>query len=45
MGWQEASVLIAVSAGATVVAVFSSFDPLAVYTGVLAWGARGVLSK
>lgn len=45
MSWQEATVLSVVGAGATVVAVFGSFDPLAVYVGILGWGARGVVGR
>jgi hypothetical protein len=42
MSWPEALVLAVVAAGATVANVVSGFDALPVYTGVLAWGARGV---
>jgi hypothetical protein len=42
MSWAEAMVLVAVAAGATVANAVSGFDPLAVYVGVLGWGARGV---
>lgn len=41
----EAIVLSVVSVCATAAAVFASLDPLPVYTGVLAWGARGSLGR
>lgn len=44
MTWQEAAVLVTVSVGATVANIASGFDPLAVYTGIVAWGARSVLA-
>ncbi len=39
MKWPEAAVLIVAAAGASVVAVTTAFDPLPVYTAVVAWGA------
>ncbi len=41
----EAVVLSVVSVVASAVAIFGSFDPLPVYTGVLAWGARGSVGR
>jgi hypothetical protein len=39
VSWQEVTVLGLVTLGATAAAIVGSFDPLAVYTGVLGWGA------
>jgi hypothetical protein len=44
MKWPEAVVLVAVAAGATVVAAIASFDPAPIYTGVLAWGASRTIT-
>jgi hypothetical protein len=41
----EAAVLSVVSIAASAVAIATGFDPLPVYTGVLAWGARGSVGR
>lgn len=40
MSWQETTVLAVVTVSATVAAAATGFDPLAIYVGVLGWGAR-----
>jgi hypothetical protein len=40
MSWQEVTILSVVAIGATVASVAGSFDPLAVFVGVLGWGGR-----
>jgi hypothetical protein len=45
VSWQEATVLSVVAAGATIAAALTSFDPLAVYVGVLGWGGRSATGE
>jgi hypothetical protein len=46
MRWSEASLLVAIAVCATVAAIFAGFDQLlAVYTGVLGWGASRTVTK
>jgi hypothetical protein len=45
MSAPEAALLGVVAICATVAAVAGSFDPLAVYTGVIGWGASRTVAK
>lgn len=45
MKWSEAAVLISVAMGATLASILAGFDPVAVFTGVLGWGASRTMTR